>query len=188
MAYFNRTLVERTASYDCYLIAPDFTPRKAGQTKDTNFDDMLVSKGTDQEEQSKIDSISLEQKETFRERLHYGRGDLSLQEWDDFLADLVDAGMISNQERMYANGLMHDIPESVQNGGTSSRFDYGAYGPEHSFDLDWTGDPVKWLNDLDLNRLKSELFSKLDGKSTVGIGAQRNAYRHVSSIIHKIFG
>lgn len=44
------------------------------------------------------ESLTAAQKEALLERLHNGQGNLTLQKWDDFLADLVDLGMITNSE------------------------------------------------------------------------------------------
>ena len=68
---------------------------------------MLKKTAADGESTDKQDvkELSEETKAELREKLHNGRGDMTLQEWDDFLADLVELAIITNTERSYANGL-----------------------------------------------------------------------------------
>ena len=108
-----------------------------------------------------------------------------MQEWDDFLADMVDMGLISNDERMYANGLMREIPEAAQSNG--AHFSYQPVGnlqvePEYT----WTGDPLKWLDDMDIFMLKNEMYANLECKNTFGYSAQRDAYMKVSQMLRDI--
>lgn len=88
------------------MYLPDFTPRKAEFGK-------LLSKaeGASDKQEQPVSSLTPEQKEDFQKQLHYGNGDMTLQEWDDFLADLVEHGIITNSEIFYANGCLFEIPE-----------------------------------------------------------------------------
>ena len=184
MSYYTYSLHERTSAYDCYLVKPNFTPRKAGAQAEDSFDNQLdetknVASG------KTVHTLSPQEKSDLCKKLNNGQGGLSLQEWDDFLADMVDMGLISNDERMYANGLMREIPEAAQSNG--AHFSYRPVGnlqvePEYT----WTGDPLKWLDDMDIFMLKNEMYANLECKNTFGYSAQRDAYMKVSQMLRDI--
>lgn len=181
MSYYSYSLHERTAAYDCYLVKPNFTPRKAGTAAEATFENRNEPERCDT-----VSTLSAQEKTDLREKLNNGQGNLSLQEWDDFLADMVDLGLISNDERMYANGLMREIPKAAQSEG--AHFSYHPVGHDDPVEPVWTGDPLKWLNDMDVFMLKHELYANLEYRNTSGYSMQRAAYQKVSQLLRSILG
>ena len=184
MSYYTYSLHERTSAYDCYLVKPDFTPRKAGAETKGSFENHIVETKSSANGAG-VHSLSLQEKQGLYRKLHNGQGNLTLQEWDDFLADMVDIGLISNDERMYANGLMREIPEAAQSGGVLFSYTSAHDSPIHLEPM-WTGDPLKWLDDMDIFMLKNELYANLECKNAFGFSAQRDAYKKVSQILNDL--
>jgi len=185
MSYYTYSMHERTSTYDCCLVKPNFTPRKAGAASSGSFGEWVNGTKNAVTEQS-VSSLSPQERADLCKKLNHGQGGLTLQEWDDFLADMVDMGLITNDERMYANGLMREIPEAAQNGGVHfSRYPAGI-DPDIEPEQFWSGDPLKWLNNMDIFMLKNELYANLACKNAVGCSAQRNAYQNVSKILMEI--
>lgn len=178
------SMYERTATYETCFVRPNFVPRKAGQDADKTFQSEWTENELSSASQSVADTgtLTVEQKESLLDRLHHGKGNLTLQEWDDFLADLVDLDLISNTDRMYANGFLADIPEDALHGGVHVTVTYGASPDEFL----WEGDPVKWLNDIDLYLFKEGLYAEMDRKSTAGISNQKASCQKVAQILKEI--
>lgn len=125
MGFYRSYTIERPMSY-CTWYIPDYTPRKA------EFGKMLSETGSISEDQKQtVSSLSPEQKERFRKQLHYGNGDMTLQEWDDFLADLVEYGIITNDERYYVDGSFLETGEDAR------------IAPHEVLDK-WDGDPLEF--------------------------------------------
>ena len=76
---------------NAYFVRPNFTPRQVEHK--TSFGDSLSA-----ESAPTVDSLPEEKIASLRDRLKQGRGDLTLQEWDDFLADQI--GRASCRERV----------------------------------------------------------------------------------------
>jgi len=157
------TLTERSGDSSCYLVSPDFDPRKADHAKTE------AMKGID---------LLNENKEILLEKLHCGQGDLTLQEWDNFLADLEEMGIITHDERFYANGTLHEIP--AKSSGFCSEMN-----PDDEWEMLWTGDPVQWLNDADLYMLKYQLYAHMAG-GIVDNSVQRAAYCKLLNIVKEL--
>lgn len=181
MGYYSYTLVERTPEGSTYFVGPSFTPRKVDPekieaAKKKEFDLKAAGKAGEEEYNAlKANKAQL------LEKLNYGRGNMTLQEWDDFLADLVEMNIITDSERFYANGISRDVPEaSMRPGGYT-----GPGGLEKEWDQLWQGDPVKWLNDADVYMLKYQLYGNLDGYA-ISTGGQRAAYMKLMDIIKEI--
>lgn len=167
MGYHRYTLTERTAEGTEYLVAPDFTPRKVDPAK------VEASEGADALEKNK---------EILRKKLNYGQGGLSLQEWDDFLADLEEMAIITHDERMFANGMIQEIPDDAIHGAHAF---VSEVNPSEEWESLWNGDPLQWLNDVDLYMLKYELYAHMEGK-TANRSAQRAAYSKLIDILKEI--
>lgn len=168
--YHRYTLTERTADSSLYLVTPDFTPRKVDPAK------VETSKGLDT-----LDTLE-RNKEVLQKKLNNGRGNLSLQEWDDFLADLEEMAVITHDERMYANGITHEIPDDAIHGTYTFSSDVN---PNEEWDLLWDGNPLQWLERVDLYMLKYELYAHMEGK-IANRSAQRAAYIKLIDIIKEI--
>lgn len=167
MGYYRYTLTERTAEGTEYLVTPDFTPRKVDPAK------VEASGGADTLEKNK---------EILLKKLNNGQGGLSLQEWDDFLADLEEMAIITHDERMYANGIIHEIPDDAIHGAHAF---VSEVNPNEEWGLLWNGDPLQWLNDVDLYMLKYELYAHMEGK-IANQSAQRAAYNKLIDILKEI--
>ena len=88
--------VEYSNGGACYFVKLNFEPRKV-EHKGT-FSDQIAEAGSVRESPS-VESLSSEQLSALREKLNNGRGGMSLQAWDDFLADLEEMGAITHDER-----------------------------------------------------------------------------------------
>lgn len=156
----------------------NFEPRKV-EHKDT-FGNQLSAAGN--QEAPSVETLTTEMKNALKSRLHNGRGDLSLQEWDDFLADLEELGIISHDERFFANGTLRDIPESALNGGT--HFSNG--NTSRSIGEMWNGDPLEWLDSMDVFMLKNQLYANMECQYHSGRSGQRDAFQKVAQIVRGI--
>lgn len=181
MGYYKYTLTEQTSGGSLYFVEPNFTPRKVDPekieaAKKKEFDLKAAGK-TGEEEYSALKA----NKAQLLEKLNGGRGGMTLQEWDDFLADLVEMNIITDSERFYANGITRDVPgASLRPGGYT-----GPGSLEREWDQLWQGDPLQWLNDADIYMLKYQLYSNLDGYA-ISTGGQRAAYMKLIDIIKEI--
>lgn len=160
------------------FVKPNFNPRKV-EHKDT-FGAQLAESGN--QEAPSVKALSDEMKNALKRRLHNGQGNLSLQEWDDFLADLEELGIISHDERFFANGTLRDIPESALNGET--HFSNG--NAARSIGQMWNGDPLKWLNSMDVYMLQNQLYANIGCQYSSGCSSQRDAFQKVVQVVRDI--
>ncbi len=181
---------------DMWMVGPNFTPRKAefgSKLKEVQESGGALEGGDGSEPQG-VKGLPKEKRLELREKLNHGRGDMTLQEWDDFLADLVDWGIITNNERNHANGLLGVVPE---NGSLCSVFpqDYERFGAnpytwtKDGFTFEsklvddlWTGDPVKFLQGLDAHILRWAA----GGNMVNAVSSEREAIRKVGQILQEI--
>lgn len=159
-----------------WLVKPNFEPRKC------NHDDTFGAQLSGNQEAPSAKTLSDEMKSMLKNRLHNGQGNLSLQEWDDFLADLEELGIISHDERFFANGSLRDIPQSALNGGAHSTSGNRNCSPVEM----WNGDPLKWLNDMDVYMLRNQLYADMNCQYSSGRSGQRDAYQKVAQIVRDI--
>ena len=159
MSYFVYTYDGCSNGCDVYRIQPGFTPRRV----ESGFGSLLTAAAN----QRSADQLTAEQKEVLRKRLNNGQGVLTLQQWDDYLADLEELGMISHDDRFYANGILQQIPETTR--GLS-----GAESVHDAKDRYWNGDPLQWLRDM--------------GRISTALSSQRSAYQRVENITRDILG
>ena len=169
---------QQCGSCTMQFVRPNFEPRKV-EHKGT-FGTQLSASG--HWEAPSVKTLSAELKNTLKSQLHNGQGNLSLQEWDDFLADLEEIGIISHDERFFANGTLRDIPESALNGGT--HFSNG--NTSQSIGQMWNGDPLKWLNSMDVYMLQNQLFANMGCQYSSGCSSQRDALQKVAQVIRDI--
>lgn len=135
-----------------------------------------------EQEAPSVKTLSDEEKNALKNRLHNGRGNLSLQEWDDFLADLEELGIISHDERFFANGSLRDIPESALRGNTHST----SGSTSRSIGQMWNGDPLKWLDSMDVYMLQNQLYANMNCQYSSGYSGQRDAFQKVAQIVRDI--
>lgn len=154
-----------------YFVRPNFTPRQV-EHKDASGTQL------DADSAPTVDSLPEEKKAALRSRLNQGQGNLSLQEWDDFLADLEEAGIITHDERFFANGTLHDIPEEVLQNG--SMMTTASSAPA------WSGNPLQWLNDMDVHALRNRLYANMNCQYAQGCSGQRDACQRVSGLIKQL--
>lgn len=196
MELFVSEYVGQSSGCMVYFIRPNFTPRKAGQNRETPFGEQMsetaakiISDGNAEKTITDPQDLTTEQKEKLLDRLHYGRDEeVSPQEWDDFLADLVDFGIISNSERMYANGITQPISESIMRSDLSG--DGIGVGRDILSIPDllemWTGNPLEWLGNMDVYLLKAIRCDELDGYGTAGLSNQRAACAKIAEIVRNL--
>lgn len=170
--------VEKSNGCECYFVRPNFVPRKVEHTE--TFCDQAP--GVLDQKRPGMETLSAERKSALRDRLNNGRGGMSLQEWDDFLADLEEIGVITHDERFFANGSLRDIPEAAQNGGTH----FSSGNTSRDMMQMWRGNPLQWLDDMDLYALKNQLYANIGSRCTMGLSRQRDAYQKVTQIVKGI--
>lgn len=171
--------VERSNGSVCYFVKLDFEPRKVEHKE--SFSGQVAEAGGIQKTPS-VETLSSEQKSALREKLDNGRGNMSLQAWDDFLADLEEMGVITHDERFFANGTLRDIPSAAQNGGTH----FSPGNTTSDLMQMWKGDPMQWLDDMDLYALKNQLYANIGGRFVINSSGQRDAYQKLSQIVKDI--
>ena len=157
------------------LVTPNFTPRKVAHSA---FGSQLTASG----DAPSVKTLTEEMKTALKNRLHHGQGNVSLQEWDDFLADLEEIGIISHDERFYANGVIRDIPEDALNGKTH----FSSGNTSRSIAQMWDGDPLKWLNSMDVYMLKNQLYANMNCQYSSGCSGQRDAFQKVAQVVRDI--
>ncbi len=122
----------------------DFNPRSAGNGTYPTFSTGLLDTMREALDGSvRMEELSLEMKEELCKRLEGVGEKLSFKEWDNFLADLVDLGMISGSDRLCCNGTRREHGE----------YDYG-----WGYAFDWEGAPLQWLKNLEALRLGGNSF------------------------------
>ena len=171
------TPMEKSNGCTCYFVRPNFIPRQMEHQRES-FGEQVPEGSAG----SGAERLTAEKKSELREKLKGGQGSMSLQEWDDFLAGLEELGVITHDERFFANGTLHDIPESARSGGT--HFASGSAG--HNTLQLWKGNPLQWLNDMDVYALKNQLYANMGSRYTMGLSGQRDAYQKVSQILKDI--
>jgi len=170
--------VEQAAGYSCCFVKQNFVPRKVNHSAIP----AVTDDSSENRSKPSVETLSSEQKTSLKNKLNNGRGDLSLQEWDDFLADLEEYGIISHDERFIANGTLRDIPEEALHGGT--HFKSGNTSTEIA--QMWKGDPLTWLDDMDVYMLKNELYTAIGSRYMYEPSEQREAFRKVSQIVRAV--
>ena len=171
--------VEYSNGGACYFVKLNFEPRKVEHKG--SFSDQIAEAGSVRESPS-VESLSSENLSALREKLNNGRGGMSLQAWDDFLADLEEMGVITHDERFFANGTLRDIPAAAQNGGT-----YFGQGNTAGDTMQiWKGNPLQWLDELDLYALKNQLYANIGSGYAINSSGQRDAYQKISQIVKEI--
>ena len=126
-------------------------------------------------ENSSLNTLSKEQKKELTTKLNSGQGNMSMEEWDDFLLSLVDSGLINNNDRMQALG--HGaISDNNAPGGIL----------DDIFSWQWTGDPLKWLDQLDFSFKKECMYLEVGGYSTKDVSYIKERVSNVADIIKEL--
>lgn len=162
------------------MVGPAFTPRKAGEGAGTSFRDVLMKELNGKA--PGVDDLSAQWKDILRGRLHNGRGDLTLQEWDNFLADLVDLGLLTNDERFFANGIMSSLPDAARGGEYTATW-AGPRGSREALSDFWNGNPLDFLEQRERLLQLGGMTGQMDRMSAAGEGNERDAYRKVAQIV-----
>ena len=134
---------------------------------------------------SSIDELSAEMKDALRSWFVDGWNHVTLEQWDNFLLDLVDLGLITNSERMHVNGMFVVLPEAAADGRYHLQHTDGK-NPLKLMDQ-WNGDPLHYLNALDIYQLRAQCNAALDGHGTKGIASQRTSCIKISNIVKQLF-
>ena len=168
--------IEQGNGYTCSFVRLNFTPRKV-EPRDPN-----ASQTAGGQPAAGAEALTREEKAALKSKLHNGQGNLTIQEWDDFLADLEEYGIISHEERFYANGSIREIPEAVLRDGS-----HAWHGNVHQ-DIGqmWKGDPLSWLDNMDVYMLKNQLYASMGSRYMLEPGGQRAAFQKVSQITKDI--
>lgn len=162
--------IEQGPGYTCSFVRLNFTPREV----EPRVPDASQTAGG----QPGVDALSREEKMALKSKLHNGQGNLTIQEWDDFLADLEEYGLISHEERFFANGTLREIPAAVLRDGSHAF--HGSVGQDVG--QMWKGDPLSWLDDMDVYMLKNQLYASMGSRYMYEPGGQRAAFHKVSQL------
>lgn len=173
--------IEQTSEYSCYFVRQNFTPRKVSHNTSAITQPTPDDPAAGQMKPS-VETLSPEQRASLKSKLNNGRGNLSLQEWDDFLADLEEYGIITHDERFIANGTLRDIPEEAQHGGTHAK----SGNTSKEIAQMWNGDPLSWLDNMDVYMLKNRLYATMGSRYMYAPGGQREAFHKISQITRNI--
>lgn len=134
-------------------------------------------------ENSSLNTLSKEQKKELAAKLNSGQGNMSMEQWDDFLLSCIDFGLITNDERMQALGLWSPgISEEELKTGS---------GPASTILIDrfswkWNGNPLDWLDQLDFSFKKGCMYLEVDGYSTKDMSYVRERLSNVADIINDL--
>ncbi|MEY8322220.1 hypothetical protein AAK894_14300 [Lachnospiraceae bacterium 46-61] len=114
-----------------------------------------------------------------------GKKEFSMEEWDDFLLELTDMGLITNGQRLEAMGHLIPIPD-MESGSFTVTYEqksdpYDAYLPNH-----WKGDPLDFIEKMDFYLYKQMLGAKLNHVGTTGIENTRKTYNKIADIVKEI--
>ena len=173
---YNYSPIEQGNGCTCSFVRLNFTPRKVEPRVPA------ASQTAGGQPGAGVDALSQEEKTALKNKLHNGQGNLTIQEWDDFLADLEEYGLISHEERFFANGTLREIPADIQNGGT-----HVSHGnTNQDIAQMWKGDPLSWLDDMDVYMLKNQLYASMGSRYMYEPGGQRAAFHRVSQITKDI--
>lgn len=187
----NYNLIQRTPHYDLYLKCPEYMPRRFGRsglnsgfTKQINqTTNTSASAEPKVEHVESVDKLTSEQKDALIEKLHSGQGGLSKEDWDSFLLDLVDLGLIDNKERLHASGALLTLPDTDQNGAWHSTVSTSSV--RNFFDV-WNGDPLEWLEKADLYLMKKCKLAELAGNGCGSLFQQRKDCAKVFEILKSL--
>ena len=130
-------------------------------------------------------AIPDEQKKELLDKLHAGQGELSIEEWDDFLLQLTDLGLITNSQHLESMGFLIPIPD-MKSGSCIVTYEqrsdlYDAYLLKH-----WEGNPLDFIEKMDFYLYKQMLGAKLNHVGTTGIEKTRETYRKISGIVQEL--
>ena len=191
MDMYNVTLMQDTPLGKGYVILPKYRPKK-WEPKDSQFNTQLNygsqstgSTTTIDNDVIKSNIIIEEHKQELLDKLHAGQGELSMEEWNDFLLELTDLGLITNGQRLEAMGYLIPLPD-MEPGSFMVTYEqksdpYDAYLLNH-----WKGDPLDYLEKLDFYLYKQMLGAKLNHVGTTGIENTRKTYNKVADIVKEL--
>ena len=191
MNMYNVTLVQDTPLGKGYIMLPKYMPKK-WEPKDSQFHTQLNHGSQSTGDTTVADSdviksnmIIEERKQELLDKLHFGQSDLSMEEWDDFLLELTDMGLITNGQRLEAMGHLIPIPD-MEPGSFTVTYEqksdpYDAYLPSN-----WKGDPLDFIEKMDFYLYKQMLGAKLNHVGTIGIENTRKTYNKIADIVKEI--
>ena len=133
-------LSEVTSNYTGYFMVPNYTAPIHRDPSQSFWARLAAESGKATEEfpkkqVSSVEELSEEERLALRHWLEQDGGYVSEENWDNFLADLVDVGLITNQERLSITGPFIPLcPGSMEQ-------------VNRLWDT-WEGDPVSWLTQV----------------------------------------
>lgn len=193
---YDKILIEKTSQGSAYLIRLKHLP-KAEHKDYFGFGGKPITgdlSGNRAEPNvsgkvSSVEQLTQEQKDYLLEKLHHGQGDVSFQEWSDFLMDLEDLGLVSEQERLDAGCYAFALGD-IDYRQPGSSFHTEQTSSKNGANLDlldkWNGDPLSFMDALDLYLLKERCYANMDGYGTSTIDKQRGACSKVAQITRKL--
>ena len=188
---YTATLVQKTPLGDGYIMSPNYTPKK-WEAKKPSFNTQLNDSTQSATNNSVAEkgNITEAQKEEWRTKFA-GKKEFSMEEWDDFLLDLVDSNVITNGERLESMGLLIPIGNvnnlDLKSGqATEIRNHYSSWDDCYPLSK-WTGDPFKWIEDMDFYYYKQELNAKMDNRDPECFQRVRRNFSKISDILKEIY-
>jgi len=191
MDMYNVTLVQNTPLGKGYIILPKYMPKK-WEPKNSQFNTQLNHNSQSTGSTTTIDNdviksniIIEEHKQELLDKLNAGQGELSMEEWDDFLLELTDLGLITNGERLEAMG--HLIPIADMKPGSFMVTYEEKSDPFEGYLLEyWNGNPLDYIQKMDFYLHKQMLGAKLNHVGKTGIENTRKTYSKIADIVKEI--
>lgn len=179
-------LNEVTSNYTGYFMVPNYTAPIHRDPSKSFWSRLAAASGKPVEEVPKkqvtsVEELSEEERLALRHWLEKDGGYVSEENWDNFLADLVDVGLITNNERLNITGPF--VPLCPGQSMQVNRL------------LDtWEGNPVSWLTQMgqcfenSLQWVKSGQNTGFDASYVWGLANHKMSYDTIAEITRSILG
>lgn len=189
MNMYTMTLVQSTPEGKGYIVAPKYMPKK-WEAKNSQFNTQLNSNSQSNtgatQNSTTTASITEEQKKILLDKLHAGQGELSIEEWDDFLLELTDMGLITNSQRLESMGCLIPLPDNVGSGAHWVTYEQKADPYDIYLLENWEGKPLDFIQKMDFYLYKQMLGAQLNHLGTTSMENTRKTYQKVSDIVKEV--
>ena len=189
---YNVTFMQETPDSKGYMLTPKYTPKK-WEPKNTSFNTQLNGSAPSNTNNNlaQNSNITEVQKKEWSTKFA-GKKELSMEEWDDFLLDLVDRNVIANSDRLEVMGFLIPIGDvkdiNLEPNQGVEVHNSCSTGWEDLYPLSkWTGDPFKWIEDMDFYYYKQELNAKMDNRDPECFQRVRRNFSKISDILKEIY-
>lgn len=174
-------LMERTDQYNLYLMKPNYTPPVKRDESESFWSRISKEKPPVPSggSASSLGKLTQEEKTALRYWLEKDGGKVSEEHWDNFLADLVDVGLISNEERRLTNGSLLTLDANALKHMSFSEF--------NQMQDVWTGNPLDWLEQMSFYCSMGIRYAELDNSASSGVISHKAACDKVLRLTREIW-